>query len=64
MNDLGGSREYLDMLARRLSYDPKLRHPGDQLIKEYENITEGIREVYERILGGGAAAMEKEGVRA
>jgi glutamate-ammonia-ligase adenylyltransferase len=53
MNDLGGSREYLDMLARRLGYDPKLRHPGEVLMKEYEEITEGIRGVYERILGSG-----------
>jgi glutamate-ammonia-ligase adenylyltransferase len=51
MNDLGGSREYLDMLARRLGYDPKLRHPGEALIREYEKITGGIRDVYDRILG-------------
>jgi glutamate-ammonia-ligase adenylyltransferase len=51
MNDLGGTKEYLDMLARRLGYDPKLRHPGEALMKEYEEITEGVREVYERILG-------------
>ena len=51
MNDLGGSQEYLDMLARRLGYDPKLRHPGKALMKEYEEITEGVRGVYERILG-------------
>jgi glutamate-ammonia-ligase adenylyltransferase len=51
MNDLGGSQEYLDVLARRLGYDPKLRHPGTVLMKEYENITEGIRGVYDRVLG-------------
>jgi glutamate-ammonia-ligase adenylyltransferase len=51
INDLGGSREYLDMLARRLGYDPKLRHPGEVLLKEYEELTEGIRGVYERVLG-------------
>jgi len=51
MNDLGGSQEYLDVLARRLGYDPKLRHPGDALMKEYEQVTEGVRSVYERILG-------------
>ncbi|HZV81722.1 MAG TPA: bifunctional [glutamate--ammonia ligase]-adenylyl-L-tyrosine phosphorylase/[glutamate--ammonia-ligase] adenylyltransferase, partial [Geobacteraceae bacterium] len=55
MNDLGGTQEYLDMLARRLGYDPKLRHPGDALMKEYEQITEGVRGVYERILGENAA---------
>ncbi len=54
MNDLGGSREYLDTLARRLGYDPKLRHPGDALMKEYEERTGAVREVYERILGGAA----------
>jgi glutamate-ammonia-ligase adenylyltransferase len=51
INDLGGTRDNLDMLARRLGYDPKLRHPGDTLMKEYEEVTEGIRGVYDRILG-------------
>ncbi len=55
MNDLGGSQEYLDVLARRLGYDPRLRHPGEALMKEYEQITEGVRGVYDRILGEGAA---------
>jgi glutamate-ammonia-ligase adenylyltransferase len=51
MNDLGGSRDYLDRLARRLGYDPKLRHPGDALMEEYETITSGIRGVYGAIMG-------------
>lgn len=51
MNDLGGSQEYLDVLARRLGYDPKLRHPGKMLMNEYQALTERIRGVYERILG-------------
>jgi glutamate-ammonia-ligase adenylyltransferase len=51
INDLGGTKENLDMLARRLGYDPKLRHPGDTLMKEYEKVTENIRAVYDRILG-------------
>ena len=55
INDLGGTREYLDMLARRLGCDSKLRHPGEALMKEYETVTEGIRAVYERILGENAA---------
>jgi glutamate-ammonia-ligase adenylyltransferase len=55
INDLGGTKENLDMLARRLGYDPKLRHPGDRLMNEYEAVTEGIRGVYERILGEQAA---------
>ena len=54
MNDLGGSQEYLDKLARRLGYDPKLRHPGQALMDEYEQVTEAVRGVYERILGEGA----------
>ncbi|MBT1073795.1 bifunctional [glutamate--ammonia ligase]-adenylyl-L-tyrosine phosphorylase/[glutamate--ammonia-ligase] adenylyltransferase [Geobacter grbiciae] len=52
INDLGGPREYLDKLARRLGYDPKLRHPGDLLMREYEETTEAVRRIYERILGG------------
>ena len=54
INDLGGSRDYLDKLARRLGYDPKLRHPGDQLLRDYEQTTEGIRGVYDRVLGASA----------
>ncbi|ABB30320.1 (Glutamate--ammonia-ligase) adenylyltransferase [Geobacter metallireducens RCH3] len=52
INDLGGPREYLDKLARRLGYDPKLRHPGDLLMREYEETTEAVRRIYERIMGG------------
>ncbi len=54
INDLGGPREYLDKLARRLGYDPKLRHPGDLFMREYEETTEAVRRIYERILGGGS----------
>ena len=53
INDLGGDQKYLDTLARRLGYDPKLRHPGKALMDEYEQITGAVRRVYERILGGG-----------
>jgi glutamate-ammonia-ligase adenylyltransferase len=53
MNDLGGSQEYLDTLARRLGYDHQLRHPGEALIKDYEEITTRVRQVYDRILGDG-----------
>jgi glutamate-ammonia-ligase adenylyltransferase len=52
MNDLGGSRAYLNRLARRLGYDEKLRNPGEALMADYERITESVRRVYERILGG------------
>jgi len=51
MNDLGGPREYLDKLARRLGYDPKLKHPGDALMQDYEEVTEQVRRVYATILG-------------
>uniref|UniRef100_A0A831XMJ6 Bifunctional [glutamate--ammonia ligase]-adenylyl-L-tyrosine phosphorylase/[glutamate--ammonia-ligase] adenylyltransferase n=1 Tax=Geobacter metallireducens TaxID=28232 RepID=A0A831XMJ6_GEOME len=56
INDLGGPREYLDKLARRLGYDPKLRHPGDLLMREYEETTVAIRRIYERILGDESSA--------
>ena len=39
------------MLARRLGYDTKLRHPGEVLMKEYAAITDKIRKVYDRTLG-------------
>ena len=51
INDLGGDQRYLDKLARRLGYDTKLRHPGNELMQDYEATTEGIRDVYERVLG-------------
>jgi [glutamine synthetase] adenylyltransferase / [glutamine synthetase]-adenylyl-L-tyrosine phosphorylase len=51
MNDLGGPKEYLDKLARRLGYDPNLRNPGEKLMKDYELVTGTVREVYGSILG-------------
>ncbi len=54
INDLAGDQRYLDKLARRLSYNPQLRHPGEALLHDYEKITEAIRDVYERILGAQA----------
>jgi glutamate-ammonia-ligase adenylyltransferase len=53
MNDLGGSWEYLNKLARRLGYDPSLQHPGEVMMKGYEEITGAIRRVYDNILGKG-----------
>ena len=50
-NDLSGSRNYLDKLARRMGYDPGLKHPGTALICDYEEITGKIRDCYDRILG-------------
>jgi glutamate-ammonia-ligase adenylyltransferase len=55
MNDLGGSRDYLDKLARRIGYDTKLKHPGDQLMKDYEEVTSAVRGVYDRVLGGNGS---------
>ncbi len=51
MNDLGGSRDYLNKLARRLGYDRKLKNPGDALIKDYKGLTGSVRGVYDKILG-------------
>ncbi len=48
-NDLSGSRTYLNKLARRLGYDPKLKNPGDALISDYEEITGNIRDVFDRL---------------
>ena len=58
MNDLGGSKGYLNTLARRLDYDDKLRNPGEVLMRDYERITGSIREVYEKILGEGSSRPE------
>lgn len=60
INDLAGDPRYLDKLARRLGYDPKLRHPGQALIKDYEATTEAIRDVYERTLGDRAEPIPHE----
>ena len=54
INDLGGAPEYLDKLARRIGYDLKLRHPGEALMRDYEQVTGAVREVYERIFGVAA----------
>ncbi len=51
MNDLGGSREYLNKLARRLGYDPNLRNPGEVMMKDYQDMTGAVRRVYDKILG-------------
>lgn len=51
MNDLGGTRSYLNKLALRLGYDPKLRNPGDALMQEYQSVTDAVRRVYSQILG-------------
>ena len=53
MNDLGGSPDYLDKLARRLGYDPKLRHPGETFMADYERTTTAIRTCFDRVFGEG-----------
>lgn len=60
INDLAGDQRYLDKLARRLGYDPKLRHPGQALMQDYETTTEAIRDVYERTLGERADVIPTE----
>ena len=49
MNDLGGSLKYLNKLALRLGYDPRLKKPGEALMKDYERMTGAVRRVYDRI---------------
>ena len=50
-NDLSGSSQYLDKLARRLGYDSSLKNPGRVLIRDYEEITGKVRECFERLMG-------------
>lgn len=49
VNDLSGTRIYLNKLARRLGYDPKLKNPGAVLVCDYEEITGKIRDVFDRL---------------
>lgn len=55
VNDLSGPKGYINKLARRLGYDPKLKNPGASLISDYEETTGRIRDCYDRILGEGTA---------
>jgi len=48
-NDLSGSRTYLNKLARRLGYDPKLKNPGAALICDYGETAGKIRDVFDRL---------------
>jgi [glutamine synthetase] adenylyltransferase / [glutamine synthetase]-adenylyl-L-tyrosine phosphorylase len=54
VNDLSGSRNYMNKLARRLGYDPALKNPGAALISDYEEVAGKIRDCYDRVLGGRA----------
>jgi glutamate-ammonia-ligase adenylyltransferase len=49
VNDLSGTRIYLNKLARRLGYDAKLKNPGVALICDYEEMTGAIRNVFDRL---------------
>lgn len=52
-NDLSGTAAYLNKLARRMGYDPKLKNPGDAMISDYEEMTAKIREVFDRLFAAG-----------
>jgi glutamate-ammonia-ligase adenylyltransferase len=54
VNDLAGSKSYMNKLARRLDYDTALKNPGAALISDYEETTGRIRDCYARILGESA----------
>lgn len=49
VNDLSGSKGYLNKLARRLGYDAKMRNPGVAMICDYEEATGKIRDVFDRL---------------
>ncbi|MDD2850335.1 MAG: bifunctional [glutamate--ammonia ligase]-adenylyl-L-tyrosine phosphorylase/[glutamate--ammonia-ligase] adenylyltransferase [Desulfuromonadaceae bacterium] len=49
VNDLSGTKIYLNRLARRLGYDSKLKTPGITMICDYEEITGKIRDVFDRL---------------
>jgi glutamate-ammonia-ligase adenylyltransferase len=49
VNDLSGTKIYLNKLARHLGYDPKLKTPGAALICDYEQMTGRIRDVFDRL---------------
>nr|WP_305040955.1 bifunctional [glutamate--ammonia ligase]-adenylyl-L-tyrosine phosphorylase/[glutamate--ammonia-ligase] adenylyltransferase [Geobacter sp. SVR] len=51
VSDLSGPAGYLNKLALRLGYDPRLKNPGSALISDYEEITGRIRDCYDRVMG-------------
>ena len=55
VNDLSGPKSYINKLARRMGYDPKLKNPGASLLCDYEVTTGRIRDCYDRILGEGTS---------
>lgn len=48
-NDLSGTKVYMNKLARRMGYDPKLKNPGVALISDYEEVTGKIRDVFDKL---------------
>lgn len=60
VNDLSGTKIYMNKLARRLGYDPKLKNPGAVLICDYEETTGKIREVFDKLflVAGDGGAVE------
>ena len=56
VNDLSGSKNYMNKLARRLGYDPTLKNPGAVLISDYEETTGRIRDCYDWVMGKNVQA--------
>lgn len=51
VNDLSGPKNYINKLARRLGYDPRLKNPGAALLSDYAETTGRIRDCYDHIFG-------------
>lgn len=49
VNDLSGTKAYMDKLARRMGYDARLKNPGVAMICDYEEITGKIRDVFDHL---------------
>lgn len=49
VNDLGGTKNYINKLAKRLGYDSNLKNPGVALLSDYEETTGKIRICFEHI---------------
>ena len=62
VNDLSGSRAYMNKLARRLGYDPSQKNPGADLICDYAETTGKIRDVFDRLFLVGAVEAVRQGV--
>lgn len=49
VNDLSGTKLYMNKLALRLGYDRNLKNPGVALVSDYEEITGKIRDVFDEL---------------